>query len=265
MYFLLTALLAAPTAVPAQSSPAQLIILTGGSTQAEGDARLKNLAPVISAAGGIIEFHAGYPKVEKSADIEGLKPGFFIVVAGACKPADVAPALEAFKVLAPGTYAKPITWTGDVAPCPSLGESPGAGRGWSLEKSLTKGKLRVHAFQFEYLEDGGEYERKSWSAIAILEGPAKDQILAAESIDSAGEFATFGSISEKGTSIVLIDEHADGTCLGPGTIGVFEERITVSASKANSLQIERKPKKLKDHECPAEESYGDAPPDMPEE
>lgn len=96
---------------------------------------------------------------------------------------------------------------------------------------MTKGKQRVHASQYVYTEDGGEFEKKEWAAIAILEGAAKDAVAEAHVIGSEGEFATFGSIAEKGTSIVLIDEHADGTCLGPGTIGVFEERITCPHQK----------------------------------
>ena len=263
MLLLLTALLAPPAVAPAKSTPAQMIILTGGSTQADAEARLRNLQPLIAAAGEVVEFGGGYPAIEKSADIEGLKAGFFIVVAGVCAPDAVAPALEALKALVPGTYAKPIAWKKDAMPCATLGESPGS-RGWSLEGTVAKGKLRVHAFQYVYTEDGGEWEQKKWGAIAILEGAAKDSVAAAQFIASEGEFATFGSIAEKGGSVLLIDEHADGTCLSPGTIGVFEERITVSA-KAGAIALERKSRKLKDHECPAFETYGDAPPATPEE
>ena len=241
----------------------QILILTGGKTEAEAEKRLENLSTLVSEMGDVVAFPPDFPAVVKSDQYEGLKPGFFIVVAGVCDDKALKPALETLKVLVPGTYAKPITWKkpGDP-PCPSLGEEP-PGRGWNLEKTVTQGKVRVHAFQYQYTHDGGEYEDKRWAAIAVLEGREKDSIDDVEVVQSEGAFATFESLSTKGNAIALSEDHSDATCIGrSGPIGVASDTITVTA-KATALAIVRTSQPQPDHICPEEESYGDAPPDPP--
>ncbi len=105
---------------PAPAAPKkvrQLIILGGGKTEEEAKAALesakaKSLYLELSAA-------AGFPKVVKSDDYKGLKPGLYVAAAGVCHraPKDVAELVTKLRALSPGAYSRELK--GEVqADCP---------------------------------------------------------------------------------------------------------------------------------------------------
>lgn len=111
---------AAPAAVSGQggaAAQAQALIIGGGVTRAEGEAWLARWEKAYPLYRQHLVPLDGYPKVVRSDDVPGLKPGFHVVLIGICGGADAASRLELAKTFFPGTYARPVD---SPAACPSM-------------------------------------------------------------------------------------------------------------------------------------------------
>src|SRR4051812_35531045 len=99
---LLASLVSASGSASSFAAGPQMLIFSGGKTQAEAETGLANLQKSkfkLSA----IAFAAGFPKILESKDFEGLKPGFWIVSLGICEKS-AAKILKVFKKLSPDAY-----------------------------------------------------------------------------------------------------------------------------------------------------------------
>lgn len=100
--------------VPAHAAEVQALILTGAATD---EAAQKLLGPAkerVAALAPLLTAPQGFPRVVESATLKGLKPGFFVVVAGYCAAAE--PLLTALKAADAGAYAKPVEGVGEACP-----------------------------------------------------------------------------------------------------------------------------------------------------
>jgi hypothetical protein len=120
------ALLSAPDA---GTLPHTLFIYSGGATREAATtevAAFEKLRPALATV--LAPLASGYPKVVESGTIDGLKPGFFVVVLAACDSAleadpasapfhTAAQLLELYKAVDPKVYARSVRWPEPLA-CP---------------------------------------------------------------------------------------------------------------------------------------------------
>ncbi|RKH63457.1 hypothetical protein [Corallococcus aberystwythensis] len=102
--------------------PAQLLIWGGGKDTAEAEASLGRWQARAKTKewAGTLKVAEGYPRIVQSGTVPGLKPGFVVVVLGACEPAAGSKVLETLKAFEPAVYARDVTWAEPLA-CPQLG------------------------------------------------------------------------------------------------------------------------------------------------
>lgn len=106
---LVTLLLAAQTSHAA-------FVWSGGATPAEGAAALAHLDAQKKELATFMTFAPGYPKVVASADVQGMKPGFHVVILGVC-PQGAAAELAIVKAFSGAAYAREVSVP---AACPTL-------------------------------------------------------------------------------------------------------------------------------------------------
>jgi hypothetical protein len=121
-FVVLAAVLAWMGVAEAEPQPAQLVIWGGGKDTAEAEASLGRWQERAKNKfwDGTLKVAEGYPRIVKSDTVPGLKPGFMVVVLGACAPAEGSKVLETLKAFEPGAYARDVTWAEPLA-CPQLG------------------------------------------------------------------------------------------------------------------------------------------------
>lgn len=110
----------AQAADPPPAEALKALILGGGKTAALADAWEKKNAPRVQAASRLLELAPGFPRRVESKDVEGLKPGFHILVAGFCGNEASVPALESLRRIAPGTYASDVRLPASADACPKV-------------------------------------------------------------------------------------------------------------------------------------------------
>lgn len=134
-------------AMQATAADLQLLILTGATTEAAGTPLMEAAKKRVEAASAVLKLAPGFPRLIQSDRIKGLKPGFWIVVAGFCRSDQP---LVSLKALDAGAYAKPVQ-VEDPESCPTNVE------GWSAttheakdaERRLLRGTLFQSSGQVE--------------------------------------------------------------------------------------------------------------------
>ncbi len=102
------------------AEPMELVVWGGGKTPEAAQASLAELTKRGGEWSGYLTLAKGYPKVVDSAKVEGLNPGFHIVVLGACFEPDVPEIVSLFKIFEPAVYQKTVKWPdGDACPASS--------------------------------------------------------------------------------------------------------------------------------------------------
>ncbi|RKG81573.1 hypothetical protein D7W79_05130 [Corallococcus exercitus] len=121
-FVVMTVVLAWAGVAGAEPRPAQLIIWGGGKDTAEAEASLGRWQQraKMDEWDGTLKVAEGYPRIVQSHTVPGLKPGFVVVVLGACEPAAGPKVLETLKAFEPAAYARDVTWAEPLA-CPQLG------------------------------------------------------------------------------------------------------------------------------------------------
>jgi hypothetical protein len=143
----------APDAAPAKpSGPLEVLVLGGGKTPEEAEAWMKRWRSAEPVLRQLVVFAEGYPRVLQSATVEGLKPGFHIVVLGFCGAAEREVPHKLIKSFFPGTYAKAVK--GQEAACP---ESLGDDVSIAFEHTVRKDDLRLVAVQVDAKEDSSAH------------------------------------------------------------------------------------------------------------
>ncbi len=103
-------------AAPAASNA---VIWTGGTDADEVQAKLSVWPKDEARWSSRIKLQPGYPKLVKSDDVPGLKPGFHVILLGVCGQERVRARTRAIKELYPETYWRPLTAAQPEA-CPEL-------------------------------------------------------------------------------------------------------------------------------------------------
>ncbi|MEZ4238549.1 MAG: hypothetical protein R3F59_20820 [Myxococcota bacterium] len=115
------ALAEGPGAGPARPpGEVSIIILGGGKTPAAADAWRKAHAGDLRALAQRVTLPSGHPKSLASASVAGLNPGFQIVSAGVCQPADAERVLTLIKADFPDAYTRMVKVPDDQIACPSV-------------------------------------------------------------------------------------------------------------------------------------------------
>jgi hypothetical protein len=104
-------------AAQAQAAELQALILTGAASEAAAAPLLEAAKKRVEEAKDLLELPPGFPKLVQSDKVTGLKPGFWIVLAGYCEKDTV---LAALKALDSGAYSRPVTV--DAAACPKVAD-----------------------------------------------------------------------------------------------------------------------------------------------
>ena len=198
----------------------QALILTGAASEAAAVPLLESAKKRVEEAKELLEFAPGFPKVMQSDKVTGLKPGFWIVLAGFCEKDTM---LTALKALDSGAYSRPVTV--DAAACPKLAEK------WDVvseeaKDSATKRLLRGVLFT------PSSDNPSNWKLYVSLKeksgAPIAEKILAqteASSCTSGGET----ELNVKGSTLVLkvTDCLKPRGCPNPAAVTLT---VTVSAT-----------------------------------
>lgn len=102
------------------AEPMELIVWGGGKTPEAAQASLAELNKRKSEWSEYLTLQKGYPQIVESSKVEGLNPGFHIVVLGACFEPDVPEIIALFKAYEPSIYQKTVKWP-DGDACPDAG------------------------------------------------------------------------------------------------------------------------------------------------
>ncbi|MBN8232489.1 hypothetical protein JYK02_33735 [Corallococcus macrosporus] len=131
-FVLVAAVLAWTGVAGAEPQPAQLVIWGGGKDATEAQASLDRwrAREKKKVWEGTLKVAEGYPRIVQSDTVPGLKPGFVVVVLGACEPAAGPKVMETLKAFEPAAYARDVTWAEPLA-CPQLGPE------WRVIRSKT--------------------------------------------------------------------------------------------------------------------------------
>ncbi len=134
------------------TGPLEVLVLGGGKTPEDAQAWMKRWASAEPVLRGLVVLAEGFPKVVQSDRVEGLKPGFHIVVLGFCGAAEREEPHMLIKSFFPGTYAKPVK--GQEAGCP---EAMGEDVSLFFEHTIRKDNLRLVAVQVDTKEDSSTH------------------------------------------------------------------------------------------------------------
>ncbi len=110
---------AAPTpAATGEVVDAQVLIWGGGRTPEEGRKALERFEAERSGLEAILSLGEGYPRVIASDTLPGLKPGFHVVMLGACKPEELKEPLSTLQAFKAGVYARAVKLALGSGNCP---------------------------------------------------------------------------------------------------------------------------------------------------
>jgi hypothetical protein len=127
---------------------AQVLIWGGGRTSEEGRKALERFEAERSGLEAVLSPGEGYPRVVASDTLPGLKPGFHVVVLGACKPEQAKEPLETLQAFKPGVYARAVKMALGPESCPK----PQSGLRWFGSDSLKAKPFELSAVAFRALE-----------------------------------------------------------------------------------------------------------------
>jgi hypothetical protein len=97
---------------------AQVLIWGGGRTPEEGRKALERFEAERSGLEAILSLGEGYPRVIASDTLPGLKPGFHVVMLGACKPEELKEPLSTLQAFKAGVYARAVKLALGSGNCP---------------------------------------------------------------------------------------------------------------------------------------------------
>jgi hypothetical protein len=143
------ALLSAVLLLPSLSFADEALIWSSETTEAKAQAQLERARAAIPAIGLVLS--EGWPRVIKSADYIGLKPGYFVVLIGVCEDANAAlPLLLRAKAAQRVAYTRTVEAPRD-ARCPTVDDTIAAKQvpGWVvLATGMNKAQLERQASSF---------------------------------------------------------------------------------------------------------------------
>lgn len=101
------------------SEPIEVLIMAGDPDEAEAQKKFKKVVRHLSWITPPLTLPDGYPKLVKSADYKGLKPGFFITIAGFCPKSLSQQALAVLRKAESGAYVRTVDVAAGTQACPT--------------------------------------------------------------------------------------------------------------------------------------------------
>lgn len=216
-------------AAHAEPRAAQVLIWGGGANRAEAETALTGYREREKTWAGVLKLAQGYPRIVESQSVPGLKPGFVVVLLGACSPEDGAKVLGDFKAFEPAVYSRDVTWPEPLA-CPKQGPE----RRVEQVKSWKKKEGTLTAVLLSPIDSQREHQ---W-LLVTLRSPQGRLLEQAEregstSIDSFSNKASFEVNLEEGWPAVSTLQLGGG-CTGGPNVTLYTETFRIKNSKLDT-------------------------------
>jgi hypothetical protein len=225
--------MAAAPAAPA--SGVKVIIWGGGASAAEAEKELAAWKSENEVLSGLVALAPGFPRVIESKTVPGLKPGFHVVLLGACTGSALDRPLHALQGLRKGVYARP-------GALPAAGACPTLQGGFEpLELERTK-KGSAELTMIGFLATKSAQEHLPWS-YRFIQRDATGAMMSWLHMEN-----TAGAVS--GCDVPQSKKASDGftlslECVGPGPGPAPQEsRVTLSyliGAKGITFDVKRIP------------------------
>jgi hypothetical protein len=213
----------------AESRAAQVLIWGGGASRAEAEASLSTYREREKTWAGALTLAEGYPRIVESQSVPGLKPGFVVVVLGACAPEEGAKLLEGFKAFEPAVYAREVAWSEALA-CPKQGPE----RRIEQVKSWKKKDGTLTAVVMMATDSNREHAGHQWLLVTVrspqgklLESVERSGSIARESFSGSPEFEV--ELEDGWPKVMTLS--LGGGCTGGPNVTLHEETFRIKGAK----------------------------------
>ena len=218
----------------AHASPARVLILGGGAQREDAVSALRQWTQGLEYTAA--QPAAGFPKVIESATVKGLKPGFHVVILGACSDADGLRAMESVRSYGAGAYSRAVDWP-DPLPCPTLR------KGWTIEVAASVGSVKDGSLTAYALMNGSDPKPGSWVIEARKPDKSLIELRASDLNEAQKHFmpgleggvsrAALGTVAAKGDQLIVNYE----ICTRNATTSsrqIVEQRFSLKAGKVET-------------------------------
>jgi hypothetical protein len=236
----------------------ELIIWSGGATQAEAEAQRKDFAAYQQVLEPVLTLK---PQVLESARIEGLKPGFFVLALGVCPKAETA-SLKVFQALFPEVYTRSVKYAPTLdtpaLDCPLLEAATANDDNepvrWRLERTgrVLQGKNTLIALTFDYQWDQQGDFASSFFNIKTLYFwvNAKRRLLDSKVYSGPNDASRLESLQSESEQLVAEVKYADPRCDPSGDrFKSWKKRVRASIVKGKIELSEGRPQLLDKGSC----------------
>jgi hypothetical protein len=97
---------------------AHAVVWAGGRSSEEAKQHRERWSVEAPLAAGVVALPGDAPRLVKSDDVPGLKPGFHVLLLGLCESAAAGAVLPLLQALYPGTYVRPVRVPAAQLACP---------------------------------------------------------------------------------------------------------------------------------------------------
>lgn len=192
-------------AIPSLAAEPVQVLIVGGGTPEEADAALARHRSAAEDLGKVATLADTFPMVRVSDEIDGLRPGFHVLLAGYCAKGDVEERLAVLRPFFPGTYARTVNVKLAAPACPALHASKREERSVAVgaDQRLVVTRLEGDAVTLVRAalvrKDGAVLDGKTVYLATTLEEPP------AAPVESGGECSDL-SMSVRSGDVVLGSE-----------------------------------------------------------
>lgn len=209
-------------APPAAPVDAVALIWGGGKTEAEARASLVDFDRRARAwfDRDELAWREGFPRVVASADVQGLNPGFQIVLLGVCAAGAAHDVVKVLDALEPAFYAKRVRWpaAAQELPCPGPAQTwePGFADEFSVDgvAEVRSGASTLTAVVIGHREAGSELEELHWKLLASVHTRAASESLVVEDGERFSRVESLGPAPGRPGTLRLRVMHVPSPCWG---------------------------------------------------
>jgi hypothetical protein len=215
----------APTpAATGEVVEAQVLIWGGGRTPEEGRKALERFEAERSGLEALLSLGEGYPRVVASDALPGLKPGFHVVMLGACKPEEGKEPLQTLQAFKPGVYARTVKMALAPGSCPRRENE----LGWAGTERVAEKPYELSAVAFMALDPSAS--KVPWLVRLYLRDAAgalvdQDAVDPRDGIWAGSDRNSCSAVPEAEGSSVRITVECDNLAGGGGPSKRHEEFI----------------------------------------